>query len=448
MKRPAFLTGDFWRGLGAGSGLYSLPPVMTDGMPIPADLSSGEMLRQKLINDFQRARYGVTFRTQSFPTLIEGEREHYRALATSVDMGQWDIHRVMERDTQMESAAYPVATPNLSMRVVKSGLGFFDALEYLARYEVTRPAQENKVAEDNADIAALIAALGDEHYVRFAMLHDIVFDIHGLPQPTLGGHIAVGGDYPVAVLQDLKNTRLTPAQRDAMAERALSAAHRNGSDVIKNFRTVLQQSAQGDDLVKMNGMAKLWLSLMETCWSRNDFCLNYRSDMDSYKRICKYQIKDQRLSSFCWDWGFKDRVYTLARDTNEILTDLKNLDPQARKMGQAFIKECSGIFLLQDAKFLAGRLNQTAKNMPDHAKLKQIEALAEQYTEIVYGSLRKGVSFGKYKDAFIQRALSEPLLKRPPAHLYEALALMEGAEKEVTAQSARSWSAARPPTCP
>lgn len=436
MKLPGFLTWEYWRGNGGRNALAR------DALALPGPASGlsadgqKEILRQKLIADFQKARYGVTFRTQAFPGPVEGEREYYRALATSLDMGQWDIHRVIERDVQMESSVYPVATPNQAVRVVKSGLGFFNALEYLARYEVTKAEEPLPPSKQ---------ALGREHYVRFAMLHDIIFDLQGMPQPTIAGHAAVSGDYPVAVLQDLNDVRSNTTGRDDMARQALMDAHRQSSDLAKTFKVVMRQSERSRDHDRMNTYLDAWLDLVDDCWSSSDCCIPYKKGIDSYRSKFSYDIKEHKLSSFQWDWGMKDRVHGLYHDTVEAIHKLKDIDAGDRKAGLALLKEIAVTFLMQDAKYLVSKLDRAAGSSPDPKTMETIETLSNQYTTILCGPVTKAVSFGVHGSAFIARAMSEPRLTKAPPHFREVLEQLQGKQRALGKETSDIWSGVRGP---
>jgi len=192
-------------------------------LPAP---QSQDKNRSQLAEDFQRARYGVTCRTLGFPGTVEGETVYYRALATSANLGDWDVQRITERPMQIEGSAYPVDTPNIKMAVVQKGLGFFDALEYLARYEKAQNLDPTGPARDE---------LGHDHYEAFGLLHNIVTDMHGMPQPTIGGHVAVSGNYPQAALQQLQSARQQVALKDELAQKALLLAHTNASQLASGF---------------------------------------------------------------------------------------------------------------------------------------------------------------------------------------------------------------------
>lgn len=426
MKRPDFLTLGFWRGASQGA---KSPLALTHD-------DSVQDLRQKLIGDFQRARFGVTFRSQSFPGLIAGEREYYRALATSIDMGQWDIHRIVERPTQMESSLYPVATPHHSMRVVKSGLGFFDALEHVARFETTR---------EHESLAPDIRALGAEHYVAFALLHDIVFDLHGMPQPTIAGHVALSGDYPDTMLQDLKIARQNTGGKAVMEQKALQDAHRQSSDVLKGFKATLRFSEGSNDLNEMNGLVEFWLVVLGDCWKGKDFCLPYEQDSSYYLRLAANQINDTTLSRFRWDWGFGERVYSLYKNSVEIIGKLNDVGVTERKIALGLLKECATLALVQDAKYLASKLDKTIGATPDPKTMKWIEGLADQNTQINFGPIQKTMSFGIHREGFIARAMSEAVLKTLPPHYFEVLDALRGVENGLRKEAALVWQGIRPP---
>lgn len=149
-------------------------------------------LRDQLLDNFRRAKYGATCRTLAFPTQIDGESEYYRATATTPFLDQWMVQRVVDRAVLLEESNLPVATDNIKPIIVKEKINFFDAIEYLARFEVT--SFSDPVGQDRD-------ALGAEHYETFAMRHEILFDASGMPQPTINGQIVTDNAYAKQMLE-------------------------------------------------------------------------------------------------------------------------------------------------------------------------------------------------------------------------------------------------------
>lgn len=72
----------------------------TAALPAPAECSASGVAAS-----FQRAVYGVTCRTLSYPAVVAGDAVYYRALATTTTLDQWCIQKITERAVQLAGTA-------------------------------------------------------------------------------------------------------------------------------------------------------------------------------------------------------------------------------------------------------------------------------------------------------------------------------------------------------
>lgn len=370
-------------------------------LPALTDESRND-LRQRLIADFQRARYGITFRTLTFPTQISGEVEYFKALATTADLDRWDVQKIVARDMQIESSAYPVETKNLKLRVVQSGLGFFEALEYLARFEQ---------AKTEAPVGPSKADLGNQHYEAFGLLHDIAFNMQGQPQPTIGGHIAVSDEYPVAVLEKLQDAQKQTAEKTKLAGQALVVAPANASRIVAGFNMARRQAEHRDGLQSAHKLVDVWIDIFKDVLTDEEGCLS-RDKTSLYERQTGYKIKGTYFDRFAYDWGKKDRFHELYRQSVLYLEKLEGLDQKDLESIEACLKEIAVLGIVEDAKSLAADIhrNKQAK------AFQEIDILAAQYSE--YMSARP-LDKKKLQAQFKANILSAPRMTKIPPHFVE-----------------------------
>lgn len=168
-------------------GIAQLKNGQAAASPMQLD-SPAEGLRDRLAHDFDCARFGTHFRSVSFPVAaFPGESEYYKAIATSPDLKQWAVQSHRTQPYQLANTALPIDQPVTRLINVYQNLTFFRALEIVATFEATQKTSPIGMTRDD---------LGADHYHAFATLHQIGFDIHGIPQPTQSGHIMIPGQYP------------------------------------------------------------------------------------------------------------------------------------------------------------------------------------------------------------------------------------------------------------
>lgn len=167
---------DFWnraRDIAAGLPGTPLAKLTHDASP------------QSLKDAFRHAAFGTECWTQSYPnTAFPDRTEWLEAHRSSVTGAGWVILR--KNLDPNHFSGRPVVEQKESAR----GLTFFDAVEYLARYEASQLAR-GIVAIDLGEASAL----GDRHFIAFAKREGIVFDTDFMPHPTDGGRIVTPGSF-------------------------------------------------------------------------------------------------------------------------------------------------------------------------------------------------------------------------------------------------------------
>lgn len=370
-----------------------------------AGTETRDELRARLIADFQRARYGVICRTLSFPAAVEGENVHYRALAVTAALDQWIVQRVAERAMQAEQSVYPVATPNADVAVVKTGLGFFDALEHLARYERT---QDREPCGESRD------ALGNDHYEAFGLLHDIVTDMQGMPQPTIGGHPVTSGQFPQTGLKALETFRKKDALKTELAQQALRQSHKGVDTLLAGFEEFRRRKNASDDVAKASALANAWVSLFQKLQGtdRRQLAINYHQTgpLDEIIKISRQQIYAKELWLFCWDWSFKSRMQSLYDVSMVSVDSMKGLEKGDRKLIRELLRDMYEIGLVEDGKTL---MDIASTNKPcEKDPLEMLEELATQYAKLSSFELKLA---GRKR--FMARVLGEPARTGLPDHI-------------------------------
>lgn len=140
---------------------------------------------ESLKMNFEFARYGNQCRTLSFRNEDTAEAlgtEFLRAMEDPLTR-RWHVYRFRRRGADVSCA------------LTESGpFTFFEAVEHLARYEVSQP--DFGAAPAGGDEGGDAAALGSSYFRAFAEKEGIVFDLDDLPHPSLHGLVATPGRFP------------------------------------------------------------------------------------------------------------------------------------------------------------------------------------------------------------------------------------------------------------
>ncbi len=370
-----------------------------------------QSLRGKLIVDFQRARYGATCRTLAFPTQIEGEIEYYRAVAMNVELDQWLVQRVVESPVQLVSDVMPVSTPSMKVVQVKDAVGFLDALSYLARFEM---------AQDKESVGPDKDQLGHVHYYKLAMLHDIIFDVHGTPQPTIAGQAVISETYPIAVMDDLEVARGQDGLKKTLAKAALSEAYSTTSQLPGLFDRVKNGSVRAASLSKAIDMVGSVSALVNEIWSRKQYGYGLASGdrFEAHKTSLYNAGFTERLAyhffvSTVIDFG--ERFPKLYKQGLESISENKDMIAADKALCERFLKEVALIACVQDAHaLLFGNVGGDEKKLP-----KSLDKLSDFYIELNQWSVTAKFTTPFYRKKFKsivmahvpQTQLPEPLQK-------------------------------------
>ena len=406
---------------------------------LSAPVSSDEKsLRERLLQDFARARYGVTFRTLAFPNVVEGATEYYRALATDVTCSQWMIQRIVESPVQLQSDLHPVTTSSSQMSVVKTGLDFFHAVEYLARAE-TGCAKE--------PVGPTRAELGNDHYEAFAVLHLITFDLNGMPQPTFNGHVAISGNYATAALDDLKTSRNADGIKNELAYKAAQKAFAAGSKTPNLINNLVRDLKNYKEAHLVSAIANAWVEVLSVVLGSEDRRLTHEqeralSTSGLYKGTLMKDEFDRMEAA-----PNPDRTFYLFR---RCLGDVNNecISADVRPALLEFVREIATFALVQEFAYMLGVM----KTRDGDRFLHDLKEFKWNHAVINLGwcpsdELKNKIEKIRWeKDAkelnekFSLLAETTPVMTEVPRHFIEFAASLEKRRVEMEAQANASIS--------
>lgn len=135
---------------------------------------------------FDEAYYGTKFRTVSFlHPEIAGLSIRREALHTPWN-NRWMVTEVREQAPRADQDGASEQT-----RILSEGLPFFAAVRDIASFECNQQGLGGYVS----DSRVTRETLGTEHYQAFAEREGIIFDVEGVPHPTLRGEIVTGATF-------------------------------------------------------------------------------------------------------------------------------------------------------------------------------------------------------------------------------------------------------------
>lgn len=152
--------------------------------------------------------WGTKFRTRTFFDPQNPDLGHFYLRAVKRANGSWDVLRVTGKGIVNEALASSAADPVESFKPEKTGLEFFEALNYCAVFETAQPLEGINRACAEADE---IKKLGFVHYKAFGEREGYKFDGNGRPHETEGGEIVTEGDFRQSDQQSF-DKNFTPAQ--------------------------------------------------------------------------------------------------------------------------------------------------------------------------------------------------------------------------------------------
>lgn len=268
----------------ANDNVQTVPQLPAPDVSAPADEKS---LRERLLQDFTRAHYGAVCRTLAFPGVVDGTSVYYRAVAADTIFSQWVIQRVTESSVQMETNTLPVQTDNAKFDVVKTGLDFFHAIEYLAHTEMLQDSPSIGPTRDDLKLG---------HYESFAKLHLIGFDLKGMPQPTMNGQIVTGGSYSKAMMDDLQKSLQDTDTKAVLAQKAWEGALANTGKPDDLYNETLVRAQDLKDVAVAADLSDFLIAVQNDILNSNSFFLSHRGATKSTYAARAYLV-DKYLSS-------------------------------------------------------------------------------------------------------------------------------------------------------
>lgn len=203
------------------SGKAEAPPALEKKTRIPA------ALKEK----FGKAVFAGECRTLTFPSgRDDGSSVFFTAKAADAAFSRWIVQKAAQKPGTNGEAG-PVA-----FKTVCENVGFFDAVERLARFETEHPALCGVEALDTKK------DLGPLHFEAVALAEGIVFDTDGLPHPTEEGRILTEGEFSPETLRLASQIRsrtdfAADWQKAAVARMAAAATGGASFDTLMKGRT-------------------------------------------------------------------------------------------------------------------------------------------------------------------------------------------------------------------
>ena len=325
----------------ANDNVQTVPQLPAPDVSAPADEKS---LRERLLQDFTRAHYGAVCRTLAFPGVVDGTSVYYRAVAADTIFSQWVIQRVTESSVQMETNTLPVQTDNAKFDVVKTGLDFFHAIEYLAHTEMLQDSPSIGPTRDDLKLG---------HYESFAKLHLIGFDLKGMPQPTMNGQIVTGGSYSKAMMDDLQQSLNDHETKAHLAQKAWEGALANVGKPAELYKETLVQAQDLSDLTRAAGLSNLWVDILGRVLKNDSFYLADEEEDQILAAEPHGRFVD-RDGVYYWLSRFTDKIRSdrFSNFFDNTMFQVNQIESDEIKIqATQFVKDITCFALVQDAAF-------------------------------------------------------------------------------------------------
>lgn len=402
----------------ANDNAQTVPQLPAPDVSAPADEKS---LRERLLQDFTRAHYGAVCRTLAFPGVVDGTSVYYRAVAADTIFSQWVIQRVTESSVQMETNTLPVQTDNAKFDVVKTGLDFFHAIEYLARTEMLQDAPSIGPTRDDLKLG---------HYESFAKLHLIGFDLKGMPQPTMNGQIVTGGSYSKAMMDDLQKSLQDTDTKAVLAQKAWEGALANTGKPETLYKETLAQAQDLKGLSIVADVSKLWIDVLNRIFMKDNF---YLSGDDVEEIFAEgHNVGCLKIhSAYYWLGEFTDyyktqRIKDFMSSSETTFSSIENGVMKASFV--QFLKDIACFALVQEAAFIC----RTQGNDPHNRVNEYMQIYESEYAKIKIGQcpiesglkqkvarMRQGIADKNARAEFSSLVASTPKIQVVPASFVE-----------------------------
>jgi hypothetical protein len=146
---------------------------------------------------------GRVFRTRAFAPVLEGfdgetmDSNYLNAICTDPDKNKWSVTHYHTQSN------FETGEKQTSVSTLETGLSYFQALTLCASFEEAKKSEHALPTEDSAP-----EKLGLRHYRSFAASeaqgkeNGVIFDVNGMPQPSLYGQPLTEAEYTAQTLDD------------------------------------------------------------------------------------------------------------------------------------------------------------------------------------------------------------------------------------------------------
>lgn len=417
-------------------GIVHLKTGQSAASPMPLG-GPGESLRDRLAHDFDRARFGTHFRSLTFPVAaFPGEREYYKAVATSPDLRQWTVQCHRTRPYQLANTDLPIDQPTTGMVNVYQNLTFFRALEIVATFEAVQVAPSIGLTRDD---------MGANHYRAFAILHQIGLDIHGIPQPTQSGHIMVPGQYP-ADQPDYIAPPIAEMQMEWQAKATIAASGTIAA-FAQNFSKLVTDRTDFESIQRSARWARFYLELSQVihqsparvissedaeCFIDYDIVNKDKESVKLWLSRLRFRLVDpQRFLSVTnvyrpYD-NPKDHADNIERHIRSMVHYVHHGSPEIMDQIKIFFGKIYTFNFMQDIKFYVGASAGVGASSQSLGEVKNCcVALCVLEQVLTKSKIEHRV------DELMYQAFHEPIATEIPADL---IAFCEGLEAMVAAEA-------------
>jgi hypothetical protein len=345
---------------------------------------------ESMLEAFSDSAFGALCRTQKFRKLNDEIAPIIYRKAVRIPSGpegkKWSVFDIKTSQRQYKSPARPVDLENETIKEVATNISFFEAIEQLAVFEKS-PYPDPDTLYRN--VCENLDELGTHYFKTLAMTEGIIFDLEGVPSPTIAGEVVTPGNFAtedIRALKDIMKKAATPRYQDntdlivqilkqsdgnsSISLEALQSMHKNKkalqriSSAICLYANFLRSNLECDytysqfdfDTFKSRAHAEL------STYQQNDGDYNnIRIKLENDYLNEESEITYKKKSTLRWspplperlDKNYKNHaerflgniLSTAKREINELSGDAEPLKSELSKyiIELAFIKDCEKV---------------------------------------------------------------------------------------------------------
>ncbi|MGZ9097899.1 MAG: hypothetical protein ACXW30_06350 [Micavibrio sp.] len=198
---------------------YVTPRHRASGLPALCDADSRVTAALKRVST---AYYGDRCRTVSF--LDASGNTEWHGGQQDPESKTWTITKCSELQNISGSAA-AIGEAVTKVKTLSRGLSFFEAVAELSLYE------RGQIALHYVPACNVESLPDHAHYVRFAEREGIIFDVDGVPHPTLNGEVVTDGAFAKTAIERAITFRRSNNEIQQKTAKALFDAQESVSQV-------------------------------------------------------------------------------------------------------------------------------------------------------------------------------------------------------------------------